>query len=75
MKITYITDDKLEQRKPYFPKQQDINDLIGELDLRKFNAEVLTPKLKQWNLLDSFVRVTEQRKRDQEFCEFFFCHI
>ena len=54
-----ITDDEMEQKKPCFPKQQDISDLIRELGLTKSNAELLTSRLKHWNLLDSSVRVAE----------------
>ena len=53
-----------------------------ELGLAKSNAELLTSRLKQWNLLDSSVRVTEQRKRYQDFSSIFatedelcFCHM
>ena len=77
----YITGDELDEKKPYFFKQQDINDLIRELCLTKCNAELLTSRLKQWNLLDSSVRVAEQRNRHQDFSSFFatenklcFCH-
>ena len=37
----------------------------------KCNAELLTSKLKQWNLLDESVQVTDQRKRHQTFSYFF----
>ena len=64
-------------KNPYFPKQQDINYLIRDLGFTKSNTESLTSRLKQWNLLDSFVRVTEHR----DFSSFFakedglcFCH-
>jgi hypothetical protein len=62
-------------------KLKDLNDLIRDLDLTKSNAEVLTSRLKQWNLLDESVQVTDQRKRHQAFSSFFtlqdwlcFCH-
>ena len=57
--VDYITGDKLEQKKLYFSKQQDINDLIKDLGLIKSNAELLTYRLKQSNMLDSLARVTE----------------
>ena len=31
-----------EERNPYFPNQEDINDLISDLGLTKSNAELLT---------------------------------
>ncbi|XP_061410987.1 uncharacterized protein LOC133344802 isoform X2 [Lethenteron reissneri] len=70
-----------EERNPYFPNQKDLNDLIRDLGLTKSNAELLTLRLKQWNLLDKSVQVADQRKRHQHFCSFFtrqdglcFCH-
>ena len=36
-----------EERNPYYPNQKDLNDQIRDLDLTKFNAELLTSRLKQ----------------------------
>jgi hypothetical protein len=62
-------------------KLKDFNDLIKDVDLTKSNAELLTSRLKQWNLLDESVQVTDQRKCHQAFSSFFtrqdglcFCH-
>ena len=63
--------DAVEERRPYFPNQKDINDLIRDLGLTKSNAELLTSSLKQWNLLDESVQVTDQIKRHQTFSSFF----
>ncbi|XP_058890837.1 uncharacterized protein LOC131740095 [Acipenser ruthenus] len=70
-----------EERNPYYPNQKDLNDLIRDLGLTKSNAELLTSRLKQWNLLDESVQVADQRKRHQPFSRFFtrqdglyFCH-
>ena len=67
--------------KPYFPKQNDINDLIRDLNLTKENGEILTSRLKQWNLLSSDVKITQQRKREHLFSTYFtlingvcYCH-
>ena len=59
----YDFTDAVEERGPYFPNQKDISNLIRDLGLTKFNAELLTSRLKQWNLLDESVQVTDQRKR------------
>ncbi|KAL7851918.1 hypothetical protein SRHO_G00177030 [Serrasalmus rhombeus] len=59
-----------EEWKPYYPNQKDLNDLIRDLGLTKSNAELLTSRLKQWNLLDESVQVTGQRKRHQVFSTF-----
>lgn len=70
-----------EVRQPYFPNQNDLNDLVRDLGLTKANAELLTSRLQQWNLLHDSVLVTSQRKRHQTFSCFFtlrqglcFCH-
>jgi len=41
----------------YYPNQKDLNDLIRDMGLTKSNAELLTSRLKQWNLLDESVQV------------------
>jgi hypothetical protein len=64
---------RAEERNPYYPNQKDLNDLIRDLGLTKSNAELLTSRLKQWNLLDESVQVTDQRKRHQAFSSFFTC--
>src|SRR6218665_2184567 len=61
----------VEERRSYFPNQKDVNDLIRDLDLTKFNAELLISRLKQWNLLDESVQVTDQKKRHETFSNFF----
>ncbi|XP_073532727.1 uncharacterized protein [Phyllobates terribilis] len=67
----YVFTDAVEERRPYFPNQKDVNDLIRDLRLTKSNAELLTSRLKQWNLLDESVQVTDQRKCHQIFSNFF----
>ena len=67
----YVLNSNLEEKKPCYPNQKDLNDLIRDLGLTKSNAELLTSRLKQWNLLDVSVQITEQRKRHQSFCSFF----
>lgn len=39
----------------YFPNQKDLNDLIRDLGLTKSKGELLTSRLKQWNLVDDSV--------------------
>ena len=50
----YVLNSNLEQKKHY-PNQKNLNDLIKDLGLTKSNAELLTSRLKQWNLLDDSV--------------------
>src|SRR6218665_332290 len=61
----------VEERRPYFPNQKDVNNLIRDLGLTKSNVELLISRLKQWNLLDGRVQVTGQRKRHETFSNFF----
>ena len=70
-----------DERCPYYPNQEDINDPIREMALTKSNAELLISRLKQWDLLDEGVRITSQRKRHRGFSTFFsfreglcYCH-
>ena len=51
----YVLNSNLEEKIPYYPNQKDLNDLIRDLGLTKSNAELLTSRLKQWNLLDDSV--------------------
>ena len=67
----YVLNSNLEEKKPYYPNQKDLNDWIRYLGLTKSNAELLTSRLKQWNLLNDSVQITEQRKRHQSFSSFF----
>src|SRR6218665_740105 len=66
----YVITDAM-RRRPYLPNQKEVNDLIRDLGLTKSNAELLISWLKQWNLLDESVQVTDQRKRDQTLSSFF----
>ena len=66
----YVLNSNLEEKKHY-PNQNDLNDLIRDLGWTKSNAELLTARLKQWNLLDDSAQITKQRKRHQSFSSFF----
>ena len=56
---------------PYYPNQEDINNLIREMVLTKSIAELFVSRLKRWDLLDNGVQITSQRKRHCEFSRFF----
>ena len=69
------------ERYPYYPNQDDINDLVRDMTLTKSNAELLISRLSQWDLIDDSVRITSQRKRHRNFSLYFqllddmcFCH-
>ena len=42
----YVLNSNLEEKKPYYPNQKDLNDLIRDLGLTKSNTELLTSRLK-----------------------------
>jgi len=51
--------------------QEDLNDLIRDLDLPKNKAELLGSRLKQWNLLKEYVRISVYRKGHEDLVQFF----
>ena len=48
-----------------------MNDLVRDLYLSKSQSELLTSRLKQWNLVDEDVRITSFRKRSSRLTSFF----
>ena len=50
---------------PHFPSQQEVDDLVRDLGLTKSIAELLTSRLKEWNLLDTSCRCSSSRKRHE----------
>ncbi|XP_068201934.1 uncharacterized protein [Palaemon carinicauda] len=52
---------------PHFPNQSELDDLIRDLGLTKSGAELLSSRLKEWNLLGQDCRITGYRKRHEEF--------
>ena len=42
----YVLNSNLEEKKPLYPNQKDLNDVIRDLGLTKSNAELLTSQLK-----------------------------
>ena len=51
--------------------QKEMNDLVRDLSLLKENAELLSSRLREKNLVRVEVRVTFYRKRHEEFSQFF----
>ena len=62
---------RVRERCPYYPNQDDIDDLIREMALTKSNAELLISRLRERDLVDDIVRVTSQRTRHCTFSSFF----
>ena len=56
---------------PHFPSQQELDDLVRDMGLTKSNAELLTSKLKKWNLLDLSCQSSSSRKGHERFSRYF----
>jgi len=57
--------------KRHYPNQNELNDLIRDLGLTKSGGELLTSRLKEWNLLADDCRTTIQRSRHAPYSAFF----
>jgi len=69
--LSYDTIYPDTDKKCHFPKQSELNDLIRDLSLTKYGAELLTSRLREWNLLSECVQITFQRKRHTLFSNFY----
>ena len=57
--------------KPHFPTKKELDDLIRDLGLTKFGAELLASRLNEWNLLGDDCKSTAYRNRHLEFSVYF----
>ena len=67
MDVTYES----EQEGPHLLDQTDLNDLIRDLKLNKEKSELLSSRLKEWNLLEPGTKVTHFRDRHSGFSVFY----
>ena len=51
--------------------QEELNDLIGDLDLPKCKTELLGSRLQKWNLLKENVRISMYCKKYEDLVQFF----
>ena len=56
---------------PHLINESELNDLVSDLDLLKVKAELLASRLKQWNLLQSGVKVCSFSTHQQSLAQFF----
>ena len=52
----------------------NLNDLVRDLNLSKNQAEMLSSKLKEWNLLEKGTKICSIRERQHEFQHLFSQH-
>ena len=57
--------------KPHFSNQKELDDLVRDMGLTKSNAQLLTSRLKDCNLLDLTCRSSLSRKRHERFLRCF----
>jgi hypothetical protein len=56
---------------PHLITESDLNDLVRDLQLSKERSELLASRLKEWNLLDSSVKVCSFRDRNFKLASFY----
>ena len=56
---------------PHWITQEDLNDPASDLYLSKQQSELLTSRLRQWNLVLEDVRITSFRNRNKDLASFF----
>lgn len=61
----------VNKHEPHLIRQGELNDLVRDLNLSKAQAELLSSRLQQWNLLHPSTKVSVYRQRDAEFVDFF----
>jgi len=64
-------DNTSKSSAPHFLNQTELDDLVRDLGLTKSGAELLTSRLKEWNLLDSSCKVSVYRSRHVQFSRFY----
>ncbi|KAI6646139.1 hypothetical protein LOD99_9490 [Oopsacas minuta] len=55
----------------HYPPKRELDDLIRDLQLTKFAAELLTSRLSEWNLLRDDCKITAYRKRHLDYSVYF----
>jgi len=56
---------------PHLLTQGDLNDIVRDMNLSKKQAELLSSRLKGWNLLHEDTKVCYYRGRHEEFKDFY----
>ena len=63
----FEVDTQYSSKDPHFTNQNEWDDLTGDLSLTKAKAEILSSRLKEWNLLAPSCKISKPRKRHVTF--------
>ena len=67
----FEVDTQCSSKDPHFPNQNELDDLTRDLGLTKAKAEILSSRLKEWNLLAPLCRIFKPKKRHVTFANFY----
>ena len=67
----FEVDTHCSSKDPHFPNQNELHDLTRDLSLTKAKAEILSSRLKEWNLLALSCKISKPRKRHVAFANFY----
>ena len=66
----FEVDTSFSSKDPHFPNQNELDDLSRDLGLTKAKAEILSSRLKEWNLLAPSCNISKPRKQHVTFANF-----
>ena len=69
--VDFEVDTQSSSKDSHFPNQNELNDLTRDLGLTKAKAEILSSRLKEWNLLALSCKISKPRKRHVTFANFY----
>ena len=69
--VDFEVDTQSSSKDPHFPNQNELDDLTRDLGLTKAKAEILSSRLKEWNLLAPSCKISKPRKRHVTFANFY----
>ena len=69
--VDFEVDTQSSSKDPHFPNQNELDDLTRDLGRTKGKAEILSSRLKEWNLLAPSCKISKPRKRHVTFANFY----
>ena len=69
--VDFEVDTQSSSKDPHFPNQNELDDLTRDLVLTKAKAQILSSRLKEWNLLAPSCKISKPRKRHATFANFY----